>query len=125
MSTQLEQFEAERGRLLEIVESSGGRNKFAAYLAVPIVLAVVILLISAVFAEQLSFRGLGLAAFFSLLVWFILSRQIRSGSRVASVADVVFGTPARVDISHLQAQIAEYDKRIASLKAAKQISREQ
>jgi|RhiMethySRZTD1v2_1073278.scaffolds.fasta_scaffold43754_7 hypothetical protein len=125
MSTQLEQFEAERGRLLEIVESSSRQNRYASYFAVPVILVVVVLLISAVFDKQLSLQGLGLATFFSLLIWFILSRQIRSGSRAASFADLVFGTPARVDISYLQAQIAEYDRQIASLKTAKQTSPEQ
>jgi positive regulator of sigma E activity len=124
MSTQIEQLEAERGKLLEIVESSGRKGKFVAYLAVPIIFAVVTLLASAVFEAQLSLQGLGLAAFFSWLVWFILSRQIRSGSRVALVADIVFGIPATVDMTQLQTQIAEYDKRIASLKAGRQTSRD-
>src|SRR5262245_22088628 len=123
MPTQLEQLEAERGRLLDIVEARGREGKIMAYLAVPIIFAVVVVLTSAVFEGQLSLQGLGLAAFFSWLGWFILSRQIRSGSRVAVVADILFGSPGTVDMSHLQTQITEYDRLIASLKADGQTSR--
>lgn len=88
------------------------------YLAFVIVGVVFIMLIGALLAGQLSVLGLFLSALVIGLLLFVLSRKMRSGIRTGMVADLVFGGSAMTDMEYLQAQIADYDKQIASLKRA-------
>jgi hypothetical protein len=121
MDDELARLEAERAQFVEFVRRKKRQTSLIMYLSFLIVGIVYILLVGAMFAGQLSLTGLFWSVLLVSLVFFVLSRRLRSGIRVGMVADLVFGGRARTDPEYFQAQVAKYDKRIASLKRAEKI----
>ena len=125
MNDDLAKLEAERARLIEIAQSDERRMQLATnimmFVAMGALGIVLALLISAALAGQMGLMGLILSALAAGILIFILSRKLRSGSREAMVAGVIFGIGAQATENPARVQIAKHDKRIASLKIGKDL----
>jgi hypothetical protein len=121
MSNEMVKLETERLRLIEMARGDARqrhiRDSVLTGAGVVAVGIVVLLLINAIWDEQVSIAGLFGAAVATAFLFFILSRTILKGAPKATVADLAFGLgPARSNDA-IQTKIAEYEMEIARLKA--------
>lgn len=123
MNDELTRLEAERAQFVEMARSNDGQTQLMTnvmkFVAITAFAVVLVLLASAVLAEQLSMTGFFVATVAAGLLYFILSRKLRSGTREVMVFDVLNGLPAQASEDPIRAQIAKHEKRIADLKASR------
>ncbi len=113
--------EAERLRLIDMASADARdrhiRDSVLTGAGVVAVGIVVLLLINAVWAEQVSIAGLFGAAIATAFLFYILSRTVLKGAPRATVADLVFSLGPQRSSDAIQTKIAEYEMQIARLKA--------
>ena len=127
MSDELAQLETERRILAEALDRKERTHAWYFYIAIAVVALVVIFLVSAVLADQLSIEGVVWLTIISGILAYILTREFRYGGKAISVGEIlmmlsgqmILARNEELDADHIHQMIAEYDRRIESLKAGK------
>ncbi len=125
MNEDLTRLEAERAQLVEMARLHERQARITTsilmFVAIGVATVVVVLLASAVLAGQLGVTGFVFSAVAAGLLFFILSRKLRSGTREVLVVDMLVGLRAQPSEDPIRAQIAEHDRRIAALKSGENL----
>lgn len=121
MSNELARLEAERDRLIDMALADERRRHFTASVLTAVVVVVIglvaLLLVSAIWADQLSAVGMFGAALSAALLYFILSRKLPGSMQEAIIADAVFLSPPNRSSDPIRAKVNELEAQIARLKA--------